>query len=79
VAAKYIRIGDLASTPAREGRIPVSAPTIWRWSKAGKFPQPVRLGPQVTAWLLQDVEAWEQSRTIGDPKTGFRGRIGAAK
>lgn len=62
---KFIRIRELASSPgrkglpARRGRLPVSFATIWRWVKLGSFPQPVRLGPQVTAWRMEDIERWE--------------------
>jgi len=28
----------------------VSVPTVWRWSKAGLLPAPVKIGPRVTAW-----------------------------
>ena len=63
--SKFIRIRQLASTPgrygapARQGRLPVSHATIWRWVKLGEFPQPVRLGPQTTAWRMEDIERWE--------------------
>lgn len=63
--SKFIRISELASVPgrngrpARHGRLPVSCATIWRWVKLGEFPQPVRLGPQVTAWRMHDIEQWE--------------------
>ncbi|WP_151445156.1 helix-turn-helix transcriptional regulator [Halomonas lysinitropha] len=40
----------------------VSVPTIWRWSRDGKFPAPVRLGDNCTRWRLADLEAWEASR-----------------
>lgn len=29
--------------------------TIWRWTKAGKLPQPVKLGAGTTRWRLADV------------------------
>ena len=65
---KFIRIRQLASTsgrngvPARQGRLPVSHATIWRWVKLGEFPKPLQLGPQTTAWRLEDVERWEAER-----------------
>lgn len=68
VLHKFIRIRQLASAPgrngapARQGRLPVSQATIWRWVKLGEFPKPVRLGPQTTAWRLEDVEGWESQR-----------------
>lgn len=64
---RYIRMGQLASTPKREGMLPVSAPTIWRWVRDKQFPEPVRLGPQTTAWPVEAVEKWlaERSATRG--------------
>lgn len=62
MAKRYIRISELASTPNRKGMLPVSAPTIWRWAKAGTFPQPVRLGPQTTAWDMSLIESWLTQR-----------------
>lgn len=34
--------------------------TIWRWSRAGRFPSPVHLSPGCTRWRADDVHAWEQ-------------------
>lgn len=68
----YVRIAQLASTPKRQGMLPVSSATIWRWTKQGHFPQPVRLGPQVSAWLKADVDAW-----IAQRSPMVRGTIGA--
>ena len=62
---RYIRIAQLASNPTRAGMLPVSAPTIWRWVKAGTFPAPVRLGPQITAWPVEAVERFLIERTTG--------------
>jgi len=36
--------------------------TIWRWSREGRFPQPVRLAGNLTRWSLHDVESWEQAQ-----------------
>jgi predicted DNA-binding transcriptional regulator AlpA len=33
------------------------AATIWRRVAAGDLPQPVRLGPRVTAWRVGDLRA----------------------
>ncbi len=38
--------------------LPFSITTLWAWSKAGKFPKPVKLSPTVTAWRNADVLAW---------------------
>lgn len=42
--------------------LPISSPTLWRWHKSGKFPSPVKLGPGVTAWKVEDVLAWMAER-----------------
>lgn len=62
MAKRYIRMSELSSKPSRPGRLPVSNGTIWRWAAEGKFPAPIRLGPAVTAFDLDAVEAWEASR-----------------
>ena len=40
----------------------VSGSSIWAWVKQGKFPKPVKLAENTTAWNVADVEAWAQSR-----------------
>jgi len=37
--------------------VPVCPATIWNWAKAGKFPQPIKLGPRTTAWKESEVLA----------------------
>ncbi|HPU52927.1 MAG TPA: AlpA family phage regulatory protein [Burkholderiaceae bacterium] len=37
--------------------IPVGKSTWWAGVKAGRFPQPVKLGPRVTAWRVADLRA----------------------
>ena len=39
-----------------------SKATLWRWKRAGRFPQPVELGPMTLAYRREDVEAWIASR-----------------
>ena len=36
---------------------PFSSATLWRKVKAGTFPQPVKLGPRITAWRAEDIRA----------------------
>lgn len=57
-AVGFIRQADLVP-----GMVPFSAATLWRKVKSGEFPQPVKLSARVTAWRLEDVHAWMQSRT----------------
>jgi hypothetical protein len=42
--------------------LPFSSPTLWRMVKAGKFPAPVKLSDRVTAWRVEDIRAWMQTR-----------------
>lgn len=55
---RFIRIGELASTPAKHGKLPVSPATIRRWVQKGKFPKPFKLGQSITVWDLAQVEAF---------------------
>ena len=43
--------------------IPFSSATLWRKVKAGTFPAPVKLSQRVTAWRVEQIREWMQSRT----------------
>jgi predicted DNA-binding transcriptional regulator AlpA len=45
----------LASFLAPRGPIPVSKSTWWAGVKTGRFPKPVKLGPRITAWRVEDI------------------------
>jgi prophage regulatory protein len=66
-AQQVIRISELASTPAKPGKLPVSPATIWRWIREGKsdFPKPFKLSESVTVWNLGEVEAFIAQRARG--------------
>lgn len=36
---------------------PVSKSTWWAGVKEGRYPQPVKLGPKMTAWRVEDIRA----------------------
>jgi prophage regulatory protein len=42
--------------------VPVSPATLWRWVKTGDFPAPVKLGPYTTAWPVERVRQWIDSK-----------------
>lgn len=48
-------IGDLTAEPPIPPIIPVSKSTWWAGVKTGRFPQPVKLGPNTTAWRAEDI------------------------
>ena len=37
--------------------IPVKKTCWWDGVRTGRFPQPVKLGPRVTAWRVEDIRA----------------------
>lgn len=61
-------VGTIGSGLAvlRQGRLcrllSISRTTLWRRVRAGDFPAPRRLGPNVVGWLEDDVRAWLESR-----------------
>jgi predicted DNA-binding transcriptional regulator AlpA len=42
---------------APTGPIPVSKSTWWAGVKSGRYPKPVKLGPRITAWRVEDIRA----------------------
>jgi len=42
---------------APNGPIPVSKSTWWAGTKNGRYPKPVKLGPRITAWRVEDIRA----------------------
>lgn len=50
-------IGDPEADPPIEPIIPVSKSTWWAGVKSGRYPKPVKLGPRVTAWRVEDILA----------------------
>jgi len=43
-------------------RVGLRRSSIYRWVSDGHFPAPVKLGPRVSAWVADEVEAWLQTR-----------------
>lgn len=62
---RIIRLADLATTPNKIGRVPVSPATIWRWVAEGTFPAPFKLGPNTTVWDLDQIEAYLAQKAAG--------------
>ena len=48
-------IGDKNSTPPLPAIIPVSRSHWWAGVKSKRFPQPIKLGPRVTVWRVEDI------------------------
>lgn len=43
--------------PAIAAIIPVKKSCWWEGVKSGRFPKPVKIGPRVTAWKVEDIDA----------------------
>lgn len=50
----FVRLSSILSP---KGPIPVSKTTWWEGVSAGRYPQPVKLAPRVTAWRVEDIRA----------------------
>lgn len=62
---QVIRISELASTPGKPGKLPVSPATVWRWVRAGEFVAPFKLGEATTVWSVEEVDAWLAQQALG--------------
>lgn len=55
----YVRlkqiIGDKKSNPPIPALIPICKTTWWKGIKAGQFPKPIKLSPNVAVWRVEDI------------------------
>ncbi len=49
--AGFVRLPDVLKV------YPVSKSTWWAGVKEGRYPKPVKLGPKITAWRVEDIRA----------------------
>ena len=47
------------------GPIPVSKSTWWAGVRTGRYPKPVKLGPRITAWRMEDIRALIRTGSTG--------------
>lgn len=50
----FLRDVDLAA------RYSVSRNTVWRWTREGRLPQPIKLAPSCTRWPAEAIETHDQ-------------------
>jgi prophage regulatory protein len=59
--AGYLRlrqiIGDAKAKPPIPAIFPVGKSTWWQGVRSRRFPKPVKLGPRITAWRVEDIRA----------------------
>lgn len=50
-------IGDPKANPPIPAVIPVKKSCWWEGVKSGRFPKPVKLGPRITVWRVEEIRA----------------------
>ena len=50
-------IGNPKAKPPTPAIIPIKKSSWWAGVRSGRFPKPVKLGPRVTAWRVEDIRA----------------------
>ncbi|GJE61606.1 hypothetical protein MPOCJGCO_3728 [Methylobacterium trifolii] len=56
-AAGFVRLNGII---APGGPLPISRSSWWAGVSARRYPQPVKLGPRITAWRCEDIRALMQ-------------------
>ncbi|EHL32306.1 helix-turn-helix transcriptional regulator [Legionella drancourtii] len=51
----FLRLAQILGSSKYPALIPVSKSTWWEGVKTGRFPQPIKLGPRITAWRVEDI------------------------
>lgn len=58
-------IGNAKADPPIKPLYPVSRSTWWEGVRTGRYPQPVKLGPRITAWRVEDIRALIERHSRG--------------
>lgn len=65
----YLRLPQILGNPKSQPPIPAVIPigksTWWAGVRSGRFPKPVKLGPRITAWRVEDIRALIASASGG--------------
>lgn len=63
----FVRLSQIIGNPKAEPPIPAIIPvkktTWWNGVASGLYPKPVKLGPRVTAWRVEDIRELIQKAT----------------
>ena len=55
----YLRLNQIVGNPKADPPIPplipISKSPWWAGVRSGRFPKPVKLGPRITAWRIEDI------------------------
>jgi hypothetical protein len=55
----FLRLSQIIGDPKKgiPPIIPIKKTTWWDGVRSGRFPRPVKLGPRVTVWRVEDIRA----------------------
>ena len=59
-------LGNKKATPPSPALLPICKSTWWAGVKSGRYPQPVKLGPNITAWRCEDIRRLIESGADGN-------------
>ena len=63
MTVRYFRLSQIVSSPGRApGRYPISKAAFLRWVRNGDAPAGIKLGPGVTAWSDEQLDAWDAQK-----------------
>lgn len=53
----YLRLSQILGSKLKAipALIPVGKSTWWEGVRSGRFPKPIKLGPRITAWRVEDI------------------------
>jgi hypothetical protein len=54
----FLRLSDIIGNRkvGKPGVLPIGPTTWWNGVKNGRFPKPIKLGPRITAWRVEDIQ-----------------------
>lgn len=57
----FVRLSQIIGNPKAEPPVPPIIPVgkshWWEGVRSGRYPKPVKLGPRITAWRVEDIRA----------------------
>ena len=59
--------GNLMRVPQVLKRVGFGKSTLWAWVASGRFPAPIKLGPRMSVWREEDIDAFIAK--AGHPET----------
>lgn len=66
------QVPRLVRLPAVQAMVGLSKSEIWRRIAAGRFPRPIKLGPNTSAFVEAEVAAWVAEQIAANPPESRR-------